>query len=189
MFDEFSHFRTLDELKSELKNCQLCPFSKSRNNVVVSKKSLAKLMVVMENPTVSDDLSGEMFVGNLATMLKEMLKEHGGVSEDDIYGSFLVKCKAPKNGAVTSESVLRCSPYLFDEIKKLNPKVILTVGEICSKVVLKDENLPNLQISHGSIFKEGGAFVMPVFDMEYVLTNPSKKGLLIEDIKKIRELL
>lgn len=188
-FNHINNFESLEKLQSSLKKCELCSFSKSRKNVVFSHLNSAKLMVILENPDFKEDESGEVYSGEIARKLRELLLQYSGLSENEIYISFLVKCKTPKNSALSEESVLKCSPYIFEEIDKIKPKLILTMGELCSKIVLQFSNLANLEICHGSVFRMYNSFLMPVFDLEYTMKNPSKKESLITDIKKIKELI
>ncbi|PSM51735.1 uracil-DNA glycosylase, family 4 [Campylobacter blaseri] len=184
-----NNFENIEKLQNALKCCELCAFSKNRKNSIFSNNTSAKLMVILENPTFKEDESGKLYSGEVSIKLRELLLEYSGLKEDEIYTSFLIKCKTPKNVTITEESVMKCSPYLFEEIDKIKPKVILTMGELCSKIVLQDSDLPSLDISHGSVFKLNNSFLIPVFDMDYIAKNPSKKDELIKDLEKIRELI
>ncbi|MSN96105.1 uracil-DNA glycosylase [Campylobacter sp. FMV-PI01] len=180
-----SYFQSLDDLRLNLKTCELCNLSKSRTNTVFSKQLNAKLMIIRLYPNKFEDKSGK--VADINSKFKEKLLQYTCLGEDEIYVSYLVKCLCTSK--VVDDFIYKCSPYAFDEIEKINPKIIITMGDICSKTILKDKNLPNLEISHGSIFRENKRFILPFFDVDFILSNPSKIEIFNEDLKKIKELL
>lgn len=188
--DIFDEFKNINSIKKELKVCNLCPLCKSRTKTVLPQGNEgAKIMFILESPTIGEDLGGRVYSGNLGEKLQNLIKEHVGLDEEMLYTSLLIKCKVSQNAKFDREIMLKCVPYLMDEIKLVNPKIIFTFGEICSKALLKNENLPDMLMIHGSIFKDGTSYIVPTFDIKHVITNPSKMELLISDLKKVKELL
>ncbi|NLK66765.1 MAG: uracil-DNA glycosylase [Campylobacteraceae bacterium] len=178
-------FESLDELNECVKTCELCNLSKSRTKVLNLSQNSAKIMVVFDNPSKAQDESGDVFASKEVVEFRESLIKIAKL--DEVYFTFLVKCRAPKNGTLEDEYIEKCSPYLFEEIDKVKPKLILSMGEVVTKALLKT-NL-NLDVTHGSVFRYQNSLVMPLYDLKFVLTNPSKKEFLLEDIKKIKELV
>lgn len=107
---------------------------------------------------------------------------------EEIYFSFLIRCAVPQNRRISSEIILKCAPYLTDEIKILKPKVVLCLGELCCKIVLRNGDLAGMDALHGSVFNEGGISFVPSFDPAFIAQNPSKAELFKEDLQKIKEL-
>ncbi|MFC2529078.1 MAG: uracil-DNA glycosylase family protein, partial [Campylobacter sp.] len=107
----------------------------------------------------------------------------------EIYFSFLIRCAVPQNRRISSEIILKCAPYLTDEIKILKPKVVLCLGELCCKIVLRNGDLAGMDVLHGSVFNEGGISFVPSFDPAFIAQNPSKAELFKEDLQKIKGLL
>ena len=108
---------------------------------------------------------------------------------EEIYFSFLIRCAVPQNRRVSSEIILKCAPYLTDEIKILKPKVVLCLGELCCKIVLRNGDLAGMDALHGSVFNEGGISFVPSYDPAFIAQNPSKAELFKEDLQKIKGLL
>ena len=139
-------------------------------------------MIVALAPGVS-----EGFGGGLEAEIEAALDQI--CAPEETYFSFLIRCAVPQNRRVSSEMILKCAPYLTDEIKILKPKVVLCLGELCCKIVLRNGDLAGMDALHGSVFNEGGISFVPSFDPAFIAQNPSKAELFKEDLQKIKELL
>ena len=187
-------FKALDALKSTTAECNLCELAKTRTGsaeqnfknfkTIKNFKTPAsvKLMIVALAPGVS-----EGFGGSLEAEIEAALDQI--CAPEEIYFSFLIRCAVPQNRRVSSEMILKCAPYLTDEIKILKPKVVLCLGELCCKIVLRNGDLAGMDVLHGSVFNEGGISFVPSFDPAFIAQNPSKAELFKEDLQKIKELL
>ena len=187
-------FKALDALKSATAECNLCELAKTRTssseqnfkNLKTIKNfktpTSIKLMIVALAPGVS-----EGFGGGLEAEIEAALDQI--CAPEEIYFSFLIRCVVPQNRRVNSEMILKCAPYLTDEIKILKPKVVLCLGELCCKIVLRNGDLAGMDALHGSVFNEGGISFVPSFDPAFIAQNPSKAELFKEDLQRIKELL
>ena len=187
-------FKALDALKSATAECNLCELAKTRTGggeqnfknfkTIKNFKTPAsvKLMIVALAPGVS-----EGFGGGLEAEIEAALDQI--CAPEEIYFSFLIRCAVPQNRRINSEMILKCAPYLTDEIKILKPKVVLCLGELCCKIVLRNGDLAGMDVLHGSVFNEGGISFVPSFDPAFIAQNPSKAELFKEDLQKIKELL
>ncbi len=187
-------FKALDALKSATAECNLCELAKTRagsgeqnfKNFKTIKNFKApasvKLMIVTLAPSSSEGFGG-CLEAEVAAELDQIC------TPEQIYFSFLIKCAVPQNRRISSEIILKCAPYLTDEIKILKPKVVLCLGELCCKIVLRNGDLAGMDVLHGSVFNEGGVSFVPSFDPAFIAQNPSKAELFKEDLQKIRELL
>ena len=187
-------FKALDALKSATAECNLCELAKTRTKggeqnfknfkTIKNFKTPAsiKLMIVALAPS-----SSEGFGVGLEAEIEAALDQI--CAPEEIYFSFLIKCAVPQNRRISSEIILKCAPYLTDEIKILKPKVVLCLGEICCKIVLRNGDLAGMDVLHGSVFNEGGISFVPSFDPAFIAQNPSKAELFKEDLQKIKELL
>ena len=187
-------FKALDALKSAISECNLCELAKTRTSsseqnfknfkTIKNFKAPAsiKLMIVALAPS-----SSEGFGGGLEAEIEAALDQI--CAPEEIYFSFLIRCVVPQNRRISSEMILKCAPYLTDEIKILKPKVVLCLGELCCKIVLRNGDLAGMDALHGSVFNEGGISFVPSFDPAFIAQNPSKAELFKEDLQKIKELL
>ena len=187
-------FKALDALRSATAECNLCELAKTRagsgeqnfKNFKTIKNfktpASVKLMIVALAPS-----SSEGFGGGLEAEIEAALDQI--CAPEEIYFSFLIRCAVPQNRRISLEIILKCAPYLTDEIKILKPKVVLCLGELCCKIVLRNGDLAGMDALHGSVFNEGGISFVPSFDPAFIAQNPSKAELFKEDLQKIKELL
>ena len=181
-------FKALDALQSATAECNLCELAKTRtggaeqNFKNFKTPASVKLMIVALAPGSSEGVSGGL-EAEVAASLDQIC------APEEIYFSFLIRCAVPQNRRVSSEIILKCAPYLTDEIKILKPKVVLCLGELCCKIVLRNGDLAGMDVLHGSVFNEGGISFVPSFDPAFIAQNPSKAELFKEDLQKIKELL
>lgn len=187
-------FKALDALKSATAECNLCELAKTRTSsseqnfknfkTIKNFKTPAsvKLMIVALAPGSNEGVSGGL-EAEVAAALDQIC------APEEIYFSFLIRCAVPQNRRISSEMILKCAPYLTDEIKILKPKVVLCLGELCCKIVLRNGDLAGMDALHGSVFNEGGISFVPSFDPAFIAQNPSKAELFKEDLQKIKGLL
>ena len=190
-------FKALDSLKSATAECNLCELAKTRagsgeqnfknfktiKNFKNSKTPAnVKLMIVALAPGANEGFGGGL-EAEVAAALDQIC------TPEQIYFSFLIKCAVPQNRRISSEIILKCAPYLTDEIKILKPKVALCLGALCCKIVLRNGDLASMDALHGSVFNEGGISFVPSFDPAFIAQNPSKAELFKEDLQKIKELM
>ncbi len=187
-------FKALDALKSATAECNLCELAKTRTSsseqnfknfkTIKNFKAPAsvKLMIVTLAPSSSEGFGGGL-EAEVAAALDQIC------APEEIYFSFLIRCAVPQNRCISSEIILKCAPYLTDEIKILKPKVVLCLGELCCKIVLRNGDLAGMDALHGSVFNEGGISFVPSFDPAFIAQNPSKAELFEEDLQKIKGLL
>lgn len=179
-------YSDISQIQKAIKNCQLCNFAKTRKNAVCDDKTHAKIMLIFKSPSISDDENGKPLSGKLGSWLKEILVNECKFNLNEVYFSYVIKCINGQNKEISKDNLLKCTPYLFDEIEKINPKIIITFGEVATHAIIN--SLPPLEISHGSIFRRNNAFVVPIFSLNFISKNPSKKDIFLQDFKKISKL-
>lgn len=178
---------------SEIKDCNKCLLSKTRTNIVWNDgPESAKLMLVGEAPGADEDKQGKPFVGRAGKLLNELLKMAQIDREKDLYIANTVKCRPPENRKPTREEKEACRPYLDEQIKKLNPKVVI----LCGATAMESFLPPKLKISkvRGEVFEVEGRKYVPIFHPSFLLRNHSKepdspRSLTVKDLIFIKELL
>jgi len=124
--------------KSAIKNCNKCKeLCSSRTQVVVDKytKSTASpwetkslpIMIIGEAPGETEDQVGMPFMGVSGKVLDQYLQQYD--LQNYSYVTNIVKCRPEKNRTPTLEEINNCAPYLQQQIKALQPKVIVTLGK------------------------------------------------------------
>lgn len=181
--ENVSFFKDLDSMSLALKSCELCHLSKTRANVMLPIAKEAKVMVVYESPNEAQNASGKTLECKKALNFRELLEENLGITSGDISENFLLKCY----GTCDNIALNMCSGYLFEEIDKISPKIILAMGELVSNILL-GKGL-SLNTARGSLFRYKKSLVMPLFSLDFIYKNPSKKDLFLQDIKRVKEFI
>lgn len=184
---------SLTRLRSQVKECNLCPLHKTRTNVVFGEgNSKAALMLIGEGPGEVEDQRGEPFVGLAGQKLDEVLAS-AGIMREEVYITNVVKCRPPGNREPRSEEIERCRPYLEAQIALINPQIILALGNVPTRALL-DTNI-GITTLRGQFKRWRGEIdIFPIFHPSYLLRYPSRekgspKYLTWIDIKKVKERL
>ena len=163
----------------------------SINKIVVSRGNpFAKLMIIGEAPGAKEEEIGEPFVGRSGKLLDKLLQNAGIDINQDVYFCNVVKCRPPKNRRPTKIEIQENLPWLYQQIKLVNPSVIVLVGATALEAILKIKS--PISILRGEWIDWEDKLVMPVFHPSYLLRNPSKEegkpmSLTKSDFLKIKE--
>lgn len=174
---------TLNELKSVCESCHKCPLGDTRTNIVFGTgNEKAKLMFIGEAPGEKEDLSGIPFVGAAGKLLDRFL-EAVDISRDDVYIANILKCRPPKNRDPLPAEEDACIEYLNEQIRIINPTVIVCLGRISAMRLIK----PDFKITkeHGLWFERDGKQICAVYHPSALLRDPHKKEDMLRDMKMI----
>jgi len=100
-------------------------------------KKTASIMVVVENPSYHDEDVMSVADSDKDKMLKDLLFKVLKVPKEEVYFTHLVKCRTANTTPVTDRDIKACYQYLVEEIKEIEPKVILAVGSNVAKALSK----------------------------------------------------
>lgn len=105
----------------------------------------ARLMFIGEAPGAEEDKCGRPFVGRAGQLLDKMI-EAMGLRRQDVYIANVLKTRPPGNATPTLEECARCAPYLFEQIRAVQPEVIVTLGLPATRVMLNSmDSMGNLR--------------------------------------------
>jgi len=123
--------------------CHLSPDRSDNCNVVTGRGKQSKLVFVGEAPGAEEDREGKPFYGRSGKLLDKMLSE-AKINREHIYITNVVKCRPTVkrgekvvNRPPTPEEIQICKLWLYRELKLLQPRVVVTLGSIASKLLLK----------------------------------------------------
>jgi DNA polymerase len=179
----------LDDLRAEAMQCQKCPLAATRTNVVVERGNRhAKIMIIGEAPGQNEDEQGLPFVGKAGQLLDKILASVG-LDESNVYICNINKCRPPGNRVPTDEEVAACKPYLLEQIRLVDPKIILFTGATAVKAITGDKR--GITRIRGEWMEWQGRLAMPIFHPAYLLRNASReegspKWLMWQDIQQVK---
>jgi uracil-DNA glycosylase len=174
----------LAAVREELGDCIRCKLHKGRKNIVFGEGNPnAVLVFVGEGPGQEEDLQGRPFVGAAGQLLTDIIVKGMQLKREDVYICNIVKCRPPGNRNPEPDEVEACEPFLIEQLRAINPKVIIGLGNVAVKTLLKTkEGITSLR---GNWKTYQGIPLMPTFHPAYLLRTPSDKRLVWEDIKKV----
>ncbi len=177
----------LSEFKTSLKDCQQCQLSKGRTQVVFGTGNPeASIMFVGEAPGFYEDRQGEPFVGAAGKLLTELLQSIG-LERTDIYIANVIKCRPPNNRDPLSDEIETCKPFLLQQIKLIQPKLVCTLGNFATQTLL--ERKVGITKVRGQVIRLEKFVVFPLFHPAAALHQGNLRVPLKEDFQKLKNVL
>ncbi|MBT9132496.1 MAG: hypothetical protein DDT33_01014 [Firmicutes bacterium] len=177
----------LNELYKKIEDCQQCSLGKTRTKLVFGTGSEeAEVVFVGEAPGYYEDQKGEPFVGEAGKLLTELL-EKIGIKRSEVYIANVLKCRPPGNRDPAPEEVEICKEHLLQQIEVIKPKVVCTLGNFATQVIL-GKKVPISRV-RGTPTLTKEFFVFPLYHPAAVLHQRWMLEPLEKDFQKLREFL
>ncbi|HEX2095848.1 MAG TPA: uracil-DNA glycosylase [Solirubrobacterales bacterium] len=181
----------LVELYKEVESCRKCPLHETRTRTVFGAGDAdADLMFVGEAPGAEEDRRGLPFVGRAGQLLNELL---GGIglSRGDVFIANVLKSRPPGNRDPQPLEIEACRPYLFEQVRLIEPKVICTLGNFATKLLTGNPAGITRVRGTPQVHELGGrtVFLLPLLHPAAALRTPAMKETLRSDIELLPRLL
>jgi uracil-DNA glycosylase len=184
----------LEAVAAEAAGCTRCRLHQSRTQVVFGQGDPhADLMFVGEAPGLHEDRQGIPFVGPSGQLLNRLL-EGIGLRREDVYICNVVKSRPPQNRDPLPDEILACRPWLDAQIRLVDPKVVVTLGNFAAKTLL--ETTTGITRLRGRTYPFQGRVLLPTFHPAAALhaqgrrtAGPSPLEAMEGDFRVLAELL
>lgn len=187
MFDASSKIMPLEEIRKELmERMSSRLFEGSKQIVFGEGNPKARLVFVGEAPGRDEDIQGRPFVGRAGQLLNKII-EAMGLKREDVYISNIVKSRPPDNRTPTPDEMAEWEPFLFQELRSINPDVVVCLGNTASQSILKTK--VSLGSMRGKFHRYGKFKVMVTYHPAALLRNPNFKKPLWEDMQQVMKEL
>lgn len=194
-----NNYNKLEKLKIKISNELICPLKETAKNLVFGKGNPdAQIMFIGEAPGEQEDIQGAPFVGAAGRELDRLLKSIG-LSIEKVYIANILKYRPPNNRPPKKDEIERHTPYLIEQIKIIQPKIIITLGNYSTKFFLADFDINNMNkisgitLLHGKIFQKklDNTFfkVIPTFHPAAILYNPFLRKEIEKDFQEIKRVI
>jgi DNA polymerase len=194
---ELPLFPTLESARLAAAHCVACDRAQTRTQVVFGNGNpTAKLMLIGEAPSATDDETGQPFTGPAGRLLDRLFAEIG-MSRRDVWITNLTRCFAGtlRNGRVENRpakvsEIKACRTWTDIEIRYVNPKVLLAVGAPAAKHLIGADF--KLQEQHGQLIERPDdrlaiAVVQPAYVMRLQAIDEAayqrQRASLVEDLR------
>lgn len=150
----------------------------------------ADILFIGEAPGKKEDELGVPFVGAAGKFLSEMLTTIN-LKREDIYITNVVKYRPPNNRDPLPDEIEACMPWLHEQIKIIQPKVIVTLGRHAMEHFIPGKKISEV---HGQAFRRtfpdiGEQVFFSLYHPAAALYNGGMRQTLIEDFKKIPKVV
>lgn len=185
---------SLEQLKKAVESFNECALKKTAiNTVFCDGISTAPIMAIGEAPGEEEDNQGRPFVGKSGQLLDKMFASIGLSRKSNLYISNVIFWRPPGNRQPTPQELEQCYPFVEKHILIVKPKIILLLGSVASKTVLKTQE---------GIFKLRGTWhefkhpeletsipVLTFYHPSYLLRSPKQKGVFWRDLLMLKSKL
>ncbi|NJL61932.1 MAG: uracil-DNA glycosylase [Methylacidiphilales bacterium] len=183
-------YPSMVELAQHCNQCHRCGLGETRTHAVIGRGNpKALIMIVGEAPGQQEDQTGLPFVGRSGQLLEKILASVRLDTENDVYIGNINKCRPPENRTPTAKEMAACKPYIFEQIRLVDPKIILLTGATAVKGLIGDRG--SMTSIRGKWIEWEGKLCMPIFHPSYLLRNPTRdrggpKWMMWQDIQAVR---
>jgi DNA polymerase len=181
----------LVELYREVSTCRRCPLHETRTKAVFGAGNAdADLMFVGEAPGAEEDRQGLPFVGRAGQLLNQLLGEIG-LARDDVFIANVLKSRPPGNRDPQPAEIAACEPYLFEQVRLIEPKVVCTLGNFATKLLTGSPLGITRVRGTPQLHELGGrkVLLLPLIHPAAALRTPAMKEALRADFATIPALL
>lgn len=161
--------------------------AKFQGKTLVFGKGSVGASVVVVNEML--DASGEQDktpVSGLHGKLLNQLLRTAGISPSKVYVTNAIKYRPTADKLPTAKEIKSHATFLKEEIRTINPQVVVTLGNIALNSVGLRIPVENV---HGRTFPLGTYHLLPTFHTSRALKDPQYRAILEADFIKLKDLM
>jgi DNA polymerase len=178
--------RLLKAVEEEIKKCEECKKNKFGLPVPGKGNPNAKIIFLGESPGPQESKKGEPFIGPSGKFLDKLL-DFIGIKREDVFITSPVKYY-PGSRAPTNEEIMHGMTHTSKQIKIINPKLIVMLGNVALKALFPNQRLKVSEI-HGKPIEKDGRIYFPTFHPSAARRFPKIREKMIEDFEKLKKII
>lgn len=131
----------------------------------------AEMMIIGEAPGETEDETGRPFTGRTGKYLRRNMFLAAGIDESEVRITNAVRCRPKNNKTPSIRDIRACREHLISEVRKVNPKVCVLVGNVPLASVLYLDKVQGINKWHGKVLwsRELNCWVVPTYHPSGVL--------------------
>ena len=149
----------------------------------------SEIVLIGEAPGYNEHVQRRPFVGRSGKLLREVLAQVGFPPES-VYITNIVKARPPDNRDPSPEEILAYRPFLDQEIRVIQPKLIVTLGRFSMAKFLPDVKISQV---HGRLHKinwhDQVLYILPMYHPAAALRSTKMKESFVTDFEKLSKIL
>jgi len=143
------------------------------------------IMIVGEAPGEEEDKQGKPFVGRSGRYLRSVFEAFGLDVDRDCVITNACRCRPRNNRTPNKKEIEACREFLFEDIRKYEPKVVFLCGDVACESYLGNNSVSLLR---GNVIPEKERWIVPIYHPAYVLRKKDwdlyLEHLWIKDIER-----
>ena len=114
-----------------------------------------------------------------------------GLSREDVFIANVLKSRPPGNRDPQPLEIEACRPYLFEQVRLIEPRVVCTLGNFATKLLSGNPTGITRVRGTPQVHELGGrtVFLLPLFHPAAALRTPAVKETLRADFERLPQLL
>jgi uracil-DNA glycosylase family 4 len=174
---------------TQIRDCSLCPALTKGRKCIVNGAGVndAKIAFVGEGPGQVEDEKRRPFMGKAGRVLK-VIEWAAGINQYKVYHTNATRCWGGRNPTATE--IDACHDYLIQELRELNPTVIVALGAAALRSLYR----PNITV--GSVMgftlyndELPGTPIIPTYHPSYIMRkNWGKVALVLAHFRKAKRI-
>ena len=146
-------------------------------------------MFIGEAPGAVEDQAGRPFSGPSGKLFNTLLERFTELRRPFVYVTNVCKHRPPENRTPKVSEVKPYLPYLYEEIKEVNPKVIVTLGGTAAKVFDRKFKITAEHgiARHAEIPDVWSGVLVPWYHPAFAIRNANARVALAEDADRFHE--
>ena len=177
-------------LNEKISMCKKCTLHQYRNNVVMGiGNKHASILLIGGVPGEEEDISGKSLTLKCKKILKELFKEVD-LKCKDVYVTNTIKCRPLNDRNPTQLESKICNTHLDEQIFKIKPKVVCTMGRNALNFLKEKHGLGDITTInevHGKVFTETEYVIIPLYNPIITLKSSAKRKELLLDLKIVKK--
>lgn len=178
----------LQAIQQVIGDCTRCQLAfEGRHKIVFGDGDpSADLMFIGEGPGADEDAQGLPFVGRAGQLLNNMIAAMG-LSRQQVYIANIVMCRPPQNRVPEPVEAMTCSPFLFQQINVIRPKLLVALGATAATYLLGSKMA--LSALRGRVLDCMGTKLIVTYHPAYLLRDPRQKAEAWKDLQLAMQYL
>lgn len=144
----------------------------------------ARVVIVLDPPSKDEEAENKPIAGQSEKILNKLLKI-AGLNKKKIYITNVVKYTVAGRNH-TQKEIKSSVPFLKEEIKTIQPQVVVTLGNTALNGIGLRQPLVNIR---GRVFNLGSYELLPTHHPANILKNPTIQPEIEADFNKLKDIL
>ena len=190
---------TVEDLRLVVEGFDGCPLKRTAQQTVFEDGNpKARIMILGEAPDTEEDRQGKPFVGQSGQLLDKMFQAIGfsRYAEDlqnALYLSNIIYWRPPGNRDATDSEIEICRPFVERHIELVNPDVLVVLGGMPVKTILRThQGITRLRGKWATFKTPNLALEIPILPMlhpAFLLKSPDRKKYAWQDLLALKAKL